>query len=74
MRKPLFFLLFFLLLFTGCKNNKNKRSSYPQEVTKVKRDTIYLEVTATGAVKPQVGAEVKVGARISGKVEKLFVT
>ncbi|MHB8954530.1 MAG: efflux RND transporter periplasmic adaptor subunit [Pirellulaceae bacterium] len=28
-------------------------------------------VLATGAVKPQVGAEVRVGARISGKVEKL---
>ena len=29
-------------------------------------------VLATGAVKPQVGAEVKVGARISGKVEHLY--
>jgi multidrug efflux pump subunit AcrA (membrane-fusion protein) len=29
-------------------------------------------VLATGAVKPQVGAEVRVGARISGKVEKLY--
>jgi multidrug efflux pump subunit AcrA (membrane-fusion protein) len=28
-------------------------------------------VLATGAVKPQVGAEVRVGARISGKVEQL---
>ncbi|MHB8972703.1 MAG: HlyD family secretion protein [Pirellulaceae bacterium] len=28
-------------------------------------------VLATGAVKPQIGAEVRVGARISGKVEKL---
>jgi multidrug efflux pump subunit AcrA (membrane-fusion protein) len=29
-------------------------------------------VLATGAVKPQVGAEVRVGARISGKVERLY--
>lgn len=28
-------------------------------------------VLATGAIKPQVGAEVRVGARISGKVERL---
>jgi HlyD family secretion protein len=29
-------------------------------------------VLATGVIKPQVGAEVRVGARISGKVERLF--
>ena len=73
MKNILFFLVFFLLLLGGCKSKKNQKF-YPKESTKVKRDTIYLEVTATGAVKPQVGAEVKVGARISGKVEKLFVT
>lgn len=73
MRKFLFFC-FFLFLLAGCKGNKDEISSYPQEVAKVKRDSVYLEITATGAVKPQIGAEVKVGARISGKVEKLFVT
>ena len=73
MKNILFFLVFFLLLLGGCKSKKNQKF-YPKESTKVKKDTIYLEVTATGAVKPQVGAEVKVGARISGKVEKLFVT
>jgi HlyD family secretion protein len=31
------------------------------------------EVLATGAVRPQVGAEVRVGARISGRVDKLLV-
>jgi multidrug resistance efflux pump len=31
------------------------------------------EVLATGAVRSQVGAEVRVGARISGRVEKLLV-
>jgi len=73
MKNILFFLVFFLLFLGGCKTKKNQ-NFYPKKSTKVKRDTIYLEVTATGAVKPQVGAEVKVGARISGKVEKLFVT
>jgi len=37
----------------------------------VRRD-LASSVLATGAVKPQVGAEVRVGARISGKVEHLY--
>jgi len=39
--------------------------------TQVIRRDFSSSVLATGAVKPQVGAEVRVGARISGKVEKL---
>ncbi len=38
---------------------------------KVARRTFASTVLATGAVKPQVGAEVRVGARVSGKVEVL---
>ncbi|PMP95125.1 MAG: hypothetical protein C0169_05685, partial [Thermodesulfobacterium geofontis] len=72
--KKIFFLFFVsLFLFIGCKRKENK-NPLPRESAKVERGTIYLEVIATGAVKPQVGAQVKVGARISGKVEKLFVT
>ncbi|MDP2898597.1 MAG: efflux RND transporter periplasmic adaptor subunit [bacterium] len=37
----------------------------------VARRTFTSTVLATGAVKPQVGAEVRVGARVSGKVEVL---
>ncbi len=39
---------------------------------KVIRRDFSSTVLATGAVKPQIGAEVKVGARISGKVARLF--
>jgi multidrug efflux pump subunit AcrA (membrane-fusion protein) len=39
--------------------------------TRVIRRDFTSSVLATGAVRPQVGAEVRVGARISGKVEKL---
>lgn len=39
--------------------------------TQVVRRDFSSSVLATGAVKPQVGAQVRVGARISGKVEKL---
>ncbi|MFN3921954.1 MAG: biotin/lipoyl-binding protein, partial [Caldimicrobium sp.] len=52
---------------------KKDKEVYPKKTVSVQRGEIYLEVSATGAVKPQVGAQVKVGARISGRVEKLFV-
>jgi HlyD family secretion protein len=39
---------------------------------KVVRHDLASTVLATGAVKPQVGAEVRVGARISGKVVRLY--
>jgi multidrug efflux pump subunit AcrA (membrane-fusion protein) len=39
---------------------------------KVARHDLASTVLATGAVKPQVGAEVRVGARISGKVVRLY--
>ena len=40
----------------------------------VRRGGIRRLVVSTGTVKPQVGAEVKVGARVSGRVEKLLVS
>lgn len=39
--------------------------------TQVGRRDLSSTVLATGAVKPQIGAEVRVGARMSGKVERL---
>ncbi len=39
----------------------------------VKKGDIKEVVYVTGVVKPKVGAEVKVGSRVSGRVEKLFV-
>ena len=39
--------------------------------TQVVRRDFSSSVLATGAVKPQVGAQVRVGARVSGKVERL---
>ena len=50
--------------------NKDGRAG-PETARVIKRD-FSATVLATGAVKPQVGAEVKVGARISGKVERLY--
>lgn len=43
----------------------------PASESVVRRD-FASSVLATGAVQPQIGAEVRVGARISGKVERLL--
>jgi len=73
--RKLFLLFFIIFLFSvSCsKRDTKKAEALPKKTARVERGEIYLEVSATGAVKPQVGASVKVGARISGKVERLFV-
>ncbi len=40
---------------------------------RVTRRNLRRTVVSSGTVKPQVGARVKVGSRVSGKVERLFV-
>ena len=40
----------------------------------VTRRDIGATVLATGVVRPQVGAEVRVGSRVSGVLERLYVT
>ena len=52
---------------------RDAKDAVPAQTTaKVERRNLSSTVLATGAVKPQVGAEVRVGARISGKVERLY--
>ena len=53
-------------------NNGNAGQGSAPETAKVIRRNFSTTVLATGAVKPQVGAEVRVGARISGSVEHLY--
>lgn len=52
------------------KGNDKSESAFTTAVVE-KRDMGSL-VQATGIIKPKVGAEVKVGARITGKVEHLY--
>ena len=52
------------------RNTGSSDAVLPSTATVIRRD-FTSSVLATGAVKPQVGAEVRVGARISGKVERL---
>jgi RND family efflux transporter MFP subunit len=50
---------------------KDLKPAGPTTATVIRRD-FSSTVLATGAVRSQVGSEVKVGARISGKVTRLF--
>jgi len=52
------------------KAGQRQPATGPATATAVRRD-FASAVQATGAVKPQVGAEVRVGARISGKLQRL---
>lgn len=74
MKLRLFFLFLIILLSTSaCSKKGEKKEALPTKFVQVEEGPMFLEISATGAVKPQVGAQVKVGARISGRVEKLFV-
>jgi len=46
----------------------------PIKTVAVSRRDIATTVLATGVVRPQVGAEVRVGSRVSGALERLYVT
>ena len=59
-------ILLWLFVFKPDKNN----NSQTQTAVAARRD-IGSTVLATGIIKPKVGAEVKVGSRISGVVKKL---
>ncbi len=72
MRRIWWLLLALPFLVPAC-GGKKKVEELPGGVARVERRTVKKEVLATGAVKPKVGAMVKVGSRISGKLEKLLV-
>jgi RND family efflux transporter MFP subunit len=52
------------------RGGKDKASSFRTETAR--RKDVTSSILATGSVRPVIGAEVKVGARISGKVERLY--
>ena len=64
-------LALILASLTGCKGEADAGGSSRQTATVTKRD-IRAQIQATGVVRAMVGAEVKVGSRVSGKVERLF--
>ncbi len=64
------FLIFFIMF--SCSKFKKKKGNFGNFVP-VKKANLPAEVIATGTIVPKVGAYVKVGPRISGKLEKLYV-
>ncbi len=50
-----------------------KKTHSGPAATRVSLENVVHTILATGKVMPQVGAEVKVGTRISGRLEKLYV-
>jgi len=76
-RKNKLLVILALLLFTSVVagwslGQRNKSDAPAPETVKVIRRDVSSTVLATGTVKPEVGAEVRVGARISGQVEHLY--
>jgi len=63
-----------MVLLTAACESRVDGAAYdaapPPPRTAQRRDT---EVKATGVIKPMVGAEVRVGSRVSGVVQRLFV-
>jgi RND family efflux transporter MFP subunit len=57
---------------TGAPRSTESGSTSASVVRVTRRD-IGSQVKATGVIKPRVGAEVKVGSRISGVVKRLYV-
>lgn len=63
-----------LVVFLGRAAATRGQESTPRgEVVRVARRTLGSTVKATGVVKPCIGAEVKVGSRVSGEVARLHV-
>lgn len=71
MLRKILVLLSIFVFFTSCSKGKNKKPT--GNWVQVKKMNLPAEVIATGTIVPRVGAYVKVGPRISGKLEKLFV-
>ena len=54
----------------ACKKPQEK---VPGTTVRVERRTLQSTVAATGTIRPQVGADVKVGPRVSGLLKRLYV-
>ena len=58
-------------IIVGCRGEAEAGEPLLQTATVTRRD-IRAQIQATGVVRAMIGAEVKVGSRVSGKVERLF--
>jgi len=61
------------IIFAFMSGSDNTDIAPKQDIQKVTRHNFKNTVVATGIIKPQVGAEVKIGSRASGTVMNLYV-
>lgn len=66
-------VVIFLIVLFALSCSKGKKNRDIGNWVEVKKTDLPAEVTATGTVVPRVGAQVKVGPRVSGKLEHLYV-
>jgi RND family efflux transporter MFP subunit len=66
-------LLIWSITLTVLSCGNNKPETVQPEIKQVNKEIVNPSISATGIIKPKVGAEVKVGSRVSGVVKKLFV-
>lgn len=66
-------ILITLILIVGLAACNSETNEQQYETTIVKPRSLNSTVLATGVIKPKVGAEVRVGSRVSGVVKKLNV-
>lgn len=71
MLKKIVIALVISILFFSCFSKKQGQGG--GSWVEVKKANLPSEVNATGIVVPRVGAQVKVGPRVSGKLEHLYV-
>jgi len=80
MKKLFPFICVFIVLCMSCSSpksrepkNKNKRSeeTIPVEVTRIKKETMRMEISTVGTVLPF--QEVVVTPKVAGKIDKIFV-
>lgn len=60
-------------LVAGCSGKTAGKNTATGTFVKVEARNLPAQIFATGAITPMVGAEVKVGPRVSGKLQKLYV-
>jgi len=76
--KKVILVIFILILlsaiaYVGISSFFNKAEKKPTiEIAEARKRDVSSSIIATGSVKPMIGAEVKVGSRISGKVDLLY--
>ncbi len=61
------------VVYAFISSDEDKTELVNQETQKVRIQDISSSVSATGIIKPQVGAEVRIGTRASGTVTNLYV-